>query len=78
MSYLAVFAALAGGASAQEDCNDAQYRSWSRPQFRHERVSLCDYREEAIETAYSSKMRHYYNSIWESRRPETKIIVIEK
>jgi hypothetical protein len=78
MSYLAVLAGLSASVSAQECNADEQYRSWSRPQFRHERVSLCDYREEAIETAYSSKMRHYYNSIWESRRPETKIIVIEK
>jgi hypothetical protein len=78
MSYLAVLAGLAVSVSAQEDADDVQYRSWARPQFRHERVALLDYREQRIETAYSSQMRHYYDSVWQDRKPVAPIIIIEK
>ena len=78
IKYIVAFAAITASLSAQEEVADMQYRSWSRPYLRHEEVILCDQREEPIETAYSSKMRHYYDSIWGTRRTSTQVIVNEQ
>jgi len=78
IKYIAVVAAITASLSAQEEVSDMQYRSWSRPYLRHEQVILCDQREEPIETAYSSKMRHYYDSIWGTPRASTQVIVNEE
>jgi hypothetical protein len=78
MSYLAVLAGVVTSVSAQEDSEDVQYRSWSRPRYKHERVYPIEDREPRIETSYSSQMRHYYDSIWSDVKVSYPIVIIEK
>ena len=76
MSYLAAVAALTGNLSAYDVPLEDHERIESNRRFQSKRVLLVEDDEAPIETAYSAKMRHYYDSIWETRKPT--IIVIEK
>jgi hypothetical protein len=70
MSYLAAVAALTGNLPAYDV---PIYRD--APTMRHTIVVVEPRREAPIETAYSSMMRHYYDSVWETRRPVAPLII---
>lgn len=77
MSYIAAVAALSGNLPAYDIPIDLQDRNESRPYLPDERVIVIDRREPAIETAYSSQMRNYYDSVWKSHEPAAPIIIIK-
>ena len=76
---ITIAASFLGIASAQ-DCY-----GYERPQYRDpnpycmtERLSGESYHErtEAVPTAYSSMMKHYYDSVWADPTPQPQVIII--
>ena len=76
MSYIAAVAALSGNLPAYDIPIELQERGEVRPCLQRERVALPESYDAPVETAYTSLMKNYYNSVWEDRKPT--IIVIEK
>jgi hypothetical protein len=77
MSYLAAVAAITGNLPAYDIPIELQERGEARPYLTRERVALPESYDAPVETAYTSLMKNYYNSVWENNKPTT-IIVIEK
>lgn len=78
IKYLAAFAAITASLSAYDIPNDLLELGESRPCLRDSRVIVIQSREPVIETAYSSMIRHYYDSVWQDHKPVAPIIIIEK
>ena len=70
MSYLAAVAALTGNLPAYDV---PIYRD--EPIMRHTIVIVEPRIEAPVETAYTSMMRHYYDSVWETCRPVAPLII---
>ena len=66
-----------GIASAQDCYGSSRYRD-PDPYCMTERLTREPYveRTEAVPTAYSSMMKHYYDSVWASPTPPPQVIVI--
>jgi hypothetical protein len=77
MSYIAAVAALTGNMSAYDVPLEDHERFDSSRRFRGERVVLVGEDEAPIETAYSAKMRNYYDSIYQRSKP-AQVIIIER
>jgi len=78
IKYMAALAAITASVSAYDIPAELLERGESRPYLSDSRVIVIDNREPAIETAYSSMMRHYYDSVWQDRTPVAPIIILEK